>query len=56
MRNFWKLLREEKAATAVEYAMIVAMIAVAAIAAIVSVANATNSKWTLISANVTNNM
>jgi Flp pilus assembly pilin Flp len=56
MRKFWKLLREEKAATAVEYSMIVAFIAIAATVAIISVANATNSKWSLISANVSNNM
>jgi Flp pilus assembly pilin Flp len=56
MRKFWKLLREEKAATAVEYAMIVAMIAIVATAAIISVANATGSKWNVISTNVTSNM
>jgi Flp pilus assembly pilin Flp len=56
MRKFWKLLRDEKAATAIEYAMIVAFIAIAATAAIMSAAGATNGMWSRISQNVSNNM
>ena len=56
MRNFWKLLREEKAATAIEYGMIVAFIAIAATAGIMSVAKNTNGMWSGISQNVSNNM
>jgi pilus assembly protein Flp/PilA len=56
MRKFWKLLREEKAATAIEYAMIVAFIAIAAIAAIVGVSDRTIAMWLLVSNNVSNNM
>ncbi len=55
MRTFWKLLREEKGATAIEYAMIVAFIAIAATAAIVSTANRTISMWNQVSSNVVNN-
>jgi pilus assembly protein Flp/PilA len=56
MRAFWKLLREEKAATAIEYAMIVAFIAIAAIAAIMGVASKTNIMWNSVSENVLDNM
>ena len=56
MRKFWKLLREEKAATAIEYAMIVAFIALAAMAAIISVATRTNIMWNAVTQNVSDNM
>jgi pilus assembly protein Flp/PilA len=55
MRTFWKLLRDEKGATAIEYAMIVAFIALAAMAAIVGTANRTTSMWNVVSSNVINN-
>ena len=55
MRKFWKLLREEKAATAIEYALIVALIALAAMTAIVGTANRTISMWNSVSTNVVNN-
>ena len=55
MRKFWKLLREEKAATAIEYALIVAFIALAAMAAIIGTANRTVSMWNSVSSNVVNN-
>ena len=56
MRDFWKLLREDKAATAIEYAMIVAFIALVAMAAIIGTATATNSMWNIVSRNVTDHM
>ena len=56
MRKFWKLLRDEKAATAIEYALIVAFIALAAMAAIIGVANKTNTMWNNVSQNVTDQM
>jgi Flp pilus assembly pilin Flp len=56
MRNLWKLLREEKAATAIEYAMIVAFIAIAATAAIMGTASRTNVMWNHVSGNVINHM
>ena len=56
MRKFWKLLRDEKAATAIEYAMIVSFIAIAAMAAIISVAGKTNNMWNNVSGNVVANM
>jgi Flp pilus assembly pilin Flp len=55
MRQFWKLLREEKAATAIEYAMIVAFIALAAMAAIMGTASRTVTMWNSVSSNVVNN-
>ena len=55
MRHFQKLLREEKAATAIEYGMIVAFIAIAAMAAIVGTADRTMTMWNIVSTNVTNN-
>jgi pilus assembly protein Flp/PilA len=56
MRKFWKLLRDEKAATAIEYAMIVAFIAIAAMAAIIGASDRAIAMWTLVSNNVSNNM
>ena len=56
MRQLWKLLRDQKAATAIEYAMIVAFIAIAAIAAIMGTAGRTNTMWNHVSSNVINNM
>jgi pilus assembly protein Flp/PilA len=55
MRKFWKLLREEKAATAIEYALIVAFIALAAMAAIIGTANRAITMWNTVASNVVNN-
>ena len=55
MREFLRLLRDHKAATAIEYAMIAAGIAFAAVVAIRSVAAATNNMWNVVSDNVINN-
>jgi pilus assembly protein Flp/PilA len=56
MRNFWKLLRDRKAATAIEYAMLAALIALAAMGAMVAVAGRTNTMWNSVSQNVADNM
>jgi len=56
MRTFWKLLRDRKAATAIEYGMIVAFIAIAAMGAIISFGGRTNSMWNKVSQNVADNM
>jgi pilus assembly protein Flp/PilA len=55
MRTFWKLLREEKAATAIEYALIVALIAIAAMTAIIGASDRAIAMWDLVSNNVTDN-
>ncbi|HEY0044334.1 MAG TPA: Flp family type IVb pilin [Allosphingosinicella sp.] len=56
MRTFWKLLCDTKAATAIEYGMIVAFIAVAAMGAIISFGSRANTMWNTVSQNVSNNM
>jgi Flp pilus assembly pilin Flp len=56
MRSFWKLLRDRKAATAIEYAMIVAFVAIAAMGAILLATTATVKKWNAISDNVSSSM
>jgi Flp pilus assembly pilin Flp len=56
LREFLRLLRDPKAATAIEYAMIAAGIAVAAVVGIRNFAAATGNMWTLIGHNVTNNI
>jgi Flp pilus assembly pilin Flp len=56
MRKFWKLLRDEKAATAIEYAMIVAFIAIAALVAIAGAADGAIAMWDLVARNVINNI
>ena len=55
MRTFRKLLHEEKAASAIEYAMIAAFIAIAAIGAIVLATDRAISMWDGISNNVSAN-
>ena len=55
MRTFWKLLHEEKAATAIEYAMIVAFIAIAAMAAIIGASDRAIAMWDYVSNNVSTN-
>ena len=56
MRKIWKLLREEKAATAIEYAMIASFIAMAAIGAMVGASGRALTMWNIVSHNVSNNM
>jgi pilus assembly protein Flp/PilA len=55
MRNFWKLLREEKAATAIEYALIAALIAMVAVGAMVAAADGAISMWNTVANNVVSN-
>lgn len=56
MRRFAKLLRDEKAATAVEYALIVALIVVACMASIALVADGTIGMWNNVSSNISRAM
>ena len=52
MRRFSNLLRDEKAATAVEYGLIVAMIVLAMIGALRLVAGSTTTMWNNVSTTV----
>ena len=52
MRLFAKLIRDTKAASAVEYALICALIVLAMIAGLNAVAGSTISMWNDVSANV----
>jgi pilus assembly protein Flp/PilA len=52
MRSFQKLVRDRRAATAIEYAMIIAVIALVAVVAIRSVATGTTGLWNVTSQNV----
>jgi pilus assembly protein Flp/PilA len=52
MHRVWKLLRDQRAATAVEYALIVAFIVVACIASMMMVGKSTIGTWNYVSSNV----
>lgn len=56
MRNFFRLMRSTRAATAVEYGLILALIFLAAVAAVSNVANSTNNMWGNVSAAADQNM
>ncbi len=45
MRNFYRLMRSTRAATAVEYGLILALVFLAAVVAVSNVANATGNMW-----------
>ena len=45
MRHFFRLIRETRAATAVEYGLIVALIFLAILVGVVSLANTTINMW-----------
>lgn len=45
MRSLFRLMRETKAATAVEYGLIVALIFLAILVGVVSLANTTTGMW-----------
>ena len=45
MRRFFRLMRETRAATAVEYGLIVALIFLAILVGVVSLANTTINMW-----------
>ena len=51
MRHLGKLLRDRKAATAVEYGLIAALIVVASIGAFTLVANSTIGMWSDVASN-----
>ncbi|SEH13353.1 pilus assembly protein Flp/PilA [Sphingopyxis sp. YR583] len=56
MRNFYRLMRSTRAATAVEYGLILALIFIAALAAVGNVANSTGNMWGKVSTAATDNM
>lgn len=56
MRNFYRLMRSTRAATAVEYGLILALIFLAAVVAVGNVANSTNNMWSNVSAAAVKNM
>ena len=56
MRNLYRLMRSTRAATAVEYGLIVALIFLAAVSAIGDVADGTGTMWNNVSTAAQNNM
>jgi pilus assembly protein Flp/PilA len=56
MRNLNRLLRSTRAATAVEYGLIIALIFLAAVSAIGNVADGTTTMWNDVSTAAQNNM
>jgi pilus assembly protein Flp/PilA len=56
MHRLWKLLRDERAATAVEYALIVALIVVACIASVAMVGKSAITTWNVVADNVSREM
>lgn len=56
MRNFYRLMRSTRAATAVEYGLILALIFLAAVVAVGNVANSTNNMWDKVSTAAETNM
>ena len=56
-RNYFKrLLRDTRAATAIEYGLIVALVVIAIIASISSVADENTGLWAIVTSKVTANM
>ncbi|MCA0209957.1 MAG: Flp family type IVb pilin [Proteobacteria bacterium] len=49
MRSFYRLMRSTRAATAVEYGLILALIFLAAVTAMTNVANSTGNMWNKVS-------
>lgn len=45
MRNIYRLMRSTRAATAVEYGLILALVFLAAVTAVGNVANSTGTMW-----------
>jgi pilus assembly protein Flp/PilA len=56
MRKFYRLMRSTRAATAVEYGLILALIFLAAVTAVGNVANSTVGMWNNVSTAAKNNM
>ncbi|HEU0045031.1 Flp family type IVb pilin [Sphingomonas sp.] len=53
-RSLWRLAAEQKAATAVEYGLIVAMIVIAMIAGLQAVGSQTTGMWNNVSSKIVN--
>jgi len=56
MRSFYRLMRSTRAATAVEYGLILALIFLAAVTAMTNVANSTGNMWNKVSTAAKTNM
>ena len=56
MNNFYRLMRSTRAATAVEYGLILALIFLAAVTAMTNVANSTGNMWNKVSTAAKTNM
>lgn len=56
MRSFYRLMRSTRAATAVEYGLILALVFLAAVIAVGNVADATNNMWGNVSSAADQNM
>ena len=56
MRNFFRLMRSTRAATAVEYGLILALVFLAAVVAVGDVAHSTNTMWNKVSTAADTNM
>ena len=56
MHNFYRLMRSTRAATAIEYGLILALVFLAALTAVGNVANSTGGMWNEVSDAATKNM
>jgi pilus assembly protein Flp/PilA len=56
MRNIYRLMRSTRAATAVEYGLILALVFLAAVTAVGNVANSTGGMWNDVSNAAQQNM
>lgn len=56
MQSFYRLMRSTRAATAVEYGLILALVFLATVVAVGNVATSTTATWNKVSSNVTANM
>lgn len=56
MRSFYRLMRSTRAATAVEYGLILALVFLATVVAVGNVANSTRAMWNKVSSNAATNM
>ncbi len=56
MRNIYRLMRSTRAATAVEYGLILALVFLAAVTAVSNVANSTITMWNGVSSAAEANM
>jgi len=53
-RKLYALLRDKRAATAIEYGLIMALIAIACVASFTNLAGAISSKWNFVATTVLN--